>query len=121
VRRLKTKAFARWARKARVADADLLEAARELERGLFAAQLGADLYKVGISRPSSGKRSGYRTTVAHKAKDRLIYVYGFAKNERDNIDTRELEAFKKLTKQYLCLSPAELDRAAALGYLIELE
>ena len=121
MRKLKTKAFARWARKARLRDADLLVAARELEEGLYAAQLGGNLYKVRISRPSGGKNSGYRTLVAYKTKDRLIYMYGFAKNERDNIDARELDAFKKLTKQYLALSRLELERAKALGYLIELE
>jgi hypothetical protein len=47
--------------------------------------------------------------------------YGFAKNERDNIDFKELENFKKLSKDYLSLSLSELERAIKLGILTELE
>jgi hypothetical protein len=52
---------------------------------------------------------------------RIIYLYGFSKNERDNISSKELEAFKKLTKDYLVLSPTQLERAETIGILIPLE
>jgi hypothetical protein len=52
---------------------------------------------------------------------RVIYLYGFSKNERDNISSKELEAFKKLTKDYLVLSPTQLVHAETIGILIPLE
>ncbi len=117
---LTTRHFSRWARKAQVTDRLLMAAAAELETGLFAANLGANLYKVRVPGLSCGKSSGYRTIIAYRKGDRLIYLYGFAKNERDNIDPDELEAFKKLSKDYLAMSKHEAKRAIEVGILIEL-
>jgi hypothetical protein len=61
MRKVKTRYFSRWARKSRIADELLLAAAMELEAGLFAANLGGNLYKVRLAGQSSGKSSGYRT------------------------------------------------------------
>jgi len=121
MKKLKTRHFSRWARKSRIADEQLLTAARELETGLFAAALGGNLYKVRLAGQSSGKSSGYRTIIAYRKGDRLLFLYGFAKNERDNIDSNELEALKKLSKDYLSLSLSELERAIKMGILTELE
>ncbi|KAI9132004.1 type II toxin-antitoxin system RelE/ParE family toxin [Acaryochloris sp. CCMEE 5410] len=35
-------------------------------------------------------------------------MYGFAKNERDNITQDELAAFKKAAKEYLSLTEAQI-------------
>ena len=121
MKKLKTKHFSRWARKSRISDKQLLTAAAELDTGLFAAALGGQLFKVRLAGKSSGKSSGYRTIIAYRKGDRLIFVYGFAKNERENIDSEELGALKKLCKDYLSLSVSELKRAIKTGILIELE
>jgi hypothetical protein len=121
MKKLKTKYFSKWARKSRINDDQLLSAAQDLESGLFSANLGGNLYKVRIAGQSSGKSSGFRTIIAYRKDDRLLYLYGFAKNERDNIDSKELESLKKLSKDYLSLSVAELERAIKIGILIELE
>jgi hypothetical protein len=39
--------------------------------------------------------------IAFRASRRGVFLYGFAKNERDNIDDRELDDLKKLAKQFL--------------------
>ena len=93
----------------------------ELDAGLFAAVLGGNLFKVRLAGHSSGKSPGYRTIIAYKNGDRLLFLYGFAKNERDNIDLKELESLKKLSKDYLSLSFSEIERAIKTGILIELE
>jgi hypothetical protein len=121
MKKLKTKYFSRWARKSKLDDDQLLTAAQELEIGIFAANHGGNLYKVRIAGQSSGKSSGFRTIIAYRKDDRLLFLYGFAKNERDNIDPKELESFKKLSRAYLSLSLAELERAIKMGILIELE
>jgi len=40
-----------------------------------------------------------------------VFLYGFAKNERDNIDDRELDGLKKLAKHYLSYSEAQIATA----------
>jgi hypothetical protein len=121
IKKLKTKYFSRWARKSKIGDDQLLTTAQELEKGIFAANFGGNLYKVRMAGQSSGKSSGFRTIIAYRKDDRLLYLYGFAKNERDNIDSKELESLKKLSKDYLALSLSELERAIKMGVLIELE
>ena len=119
--RFKTKHFNKWVKKSDIADSDLLRACHELEKGLFAANLGGNVYKIRMAKGSRGKSSGYRTILAYMENVRIIYLYGFSKNELDNLSSKELEAFKKLTKDYLVLSTTQLARAETMGILIPLE
>ena len=43
--------------------------------------------------------------IAYRSRQRGVFLYGFAKSERDNIDDRELDDLKKLAKLYLKVSP----------------
>ncbi len=52
----KLKSFSRWAKKV-LADAQLCDAAREIERGHYEADLGAGLCKKRIAVAERGKRS----------------------------------------------------------------
>jgi hypothetical protein len=108
IRVLKNRTFARWAKTEGLADADLCRAAHEIESGLVDARLGGFLLKKRIGRPHSGKRGGFRTIVAHRQGDRIFFIYGFAKNERDNIDGDEKQALIKLGSQYMGLSDRKL-------------
>lgn len=47
-------------------------------------------------RPGAGKSGGFRTLIATNRADRWVFVFGFAKNERANIDKDEEVALKKL-------------------------
>ena len=89
VRVLKDLEFARWARKERLTDQMLYDAADEIERGLIDARLGGFLLKKRVARPGGGKRGGYRTIVAHRQGIRLVFLFGFAKNEADNVTRTE--------------------------------
>ncbi|RNJ51476.1 hypothetical protein D1O30_03010 [Methylocystis hirsuta] len=64
---------------------------------------------------------GFRAIIAYRVKERSIFLYGFAKNERDNIDADDLEILKKLARQFLPMSAAEIERAIEEGELIEVE
>jgi hypothetical protein len=96
-----TKVFARFARKERLDDERLCEAIMRAECGSIDADLGANLIKQRVARPGAGRSGGYRTVIAHRALQRSVFLYGFAKNERDNIDVKELDDLKKLAKQLL--------------------
>ena len=99
MRVFKTKKFARFQRKERISDATLCEAVRNAERGLIDADLGHGLIKQRVARRGEGKSGGYRTIVAYRAKDRSVFIYGFAKNKQANIskdDERNLKDFGAL-------------------------
>ena len=46
--------------------------------------------------------------IAYRAGRRAVFLYGFAKRERDNIDDRELDDLKKLARHYLGYTEAQI-------------
>ena len=117
----KTRWFDRWARKEGLAASSLCAAVDEMARGLVDADLGGGLVKKRIGRPGQGKSGGYRTLAATNQGDRWMFVFGFPKNERSNIDKDETEALKKLAAHLLSLTTQALDRAQSAGELIEVD
>ncbi|MFZ2738425.1 MAG: type II toxin-antitoxin system RelE/ParE family toxin [Burkholderiaceae bacterium] len=114
-----TKWFDRWAQKQGLSAAALCEAVQEMGEGLFDADLGGGLLKKRIARPGEGKRGGFRTLVATNKGGRWIFVFGFPKNERSNIDKDEQEALKKLSTYLLSLTLPALAKAQSDGELLE--
>ena len=106
-----TKVFARFARKERLDDRQLCEAIARAERGLVDADLGGNLIKQRVARSGRGRSGGYRTVVAFRVSQRSVFLYVFAKSERDNIDDRELADLKKLARHYLGYSDAQIAMA----------
>ena len=51
----------------------------------------------------------------------LFFVYAFAKNDRENIDRRELAEMKELATIMLAYSPAQIEQALSTGALTEIE
>jgi hypothetical protein len=94
VRVFVTKVFARFARKERLDDERLCNAIARAEAGSIDAQLGGSLIKQRVARPGGGRSGGYRTVIAYRTTSRSVFLYGFAKNERENIQDRELDDFK---------------------------
>jgi hypothetical protein len=94
VRLFKTKWFARYARKAGVSDQCLREAIERAERGIIDADLGGGLIKQRVARTGHGRSGGYRMLVAYRAQRRVVFLYGFAKNEKDNIEPDELASLQ---------------------------
>jgi hypothetical protein len=87
--------------------------------GAFEANLGGNLFKKRIARPGQGKSGGFRTIVATNLKSRWFFVYGFAKNERDNIDDDEEAALKRLAASLLSLHQQALAKALEAGEVTE--
>lgn len=115
----KTRWFDRWARKQGLTPLSLCAAVREMTAGLYDADLGGGILKKRIARAGQGKRGGFRTLVATNKGSRWIFVYGFPKNERSNIDEDEKEALKKLAAHLLSLTMQELGKAQSVGELME--
>ena len=114
-----TKVFARFARREQLDDMRLFEAIARAERGLIDAELGGHLIKQRVARLGGGRSGGYRTVIAYRASQRSVFLYGFAKNERDNISDRELDDLKKLARLYLTYSDAQIAIAVESAELSE--
>ena len=97
----RTKPFHDWQKKESIPDKSLCAAVDEMSRGLIDANLGGGLVKKRVARPGAGKSSGFRTLLATNKNDKWFFVYGFAKNERDNIENREVLALKRLAAELL--------------------
>lgn len=115
----KLKHFDKWLKKHSIPEKSLMIAASEIENGLFEAALGGLLYKKRIPIPGKGKSGGARTIVAYKAKGATIFLFGFAKNQKDNITTKEQIALEKLADLYMNLSESHMKKAIEIGELME--
>lgn len=100
--------FERFARKQGITDKALLEAITRAKRGLIDADLGGGVIKQRVARPGQGKSGGFRTIILYRTAERAFFVYGFSKNDRDNIDDDEEVAFKKAAGYVLGLSDIHL-------------
>ena len=98
-----TSTFRRWLRKSPLSERDLCDAITQMTAGLIDANLGGHLFKQRVAAPGRGKRGGARVLVGTNLGDRWFFLFGFEKNERDNIDDRELAALQKLAGALLKL------------------
>ncbi len=111
----------KWVRKANLSNLNLLEAVDNLEKGLSVAELGGNLFKIRVKRAGKGKSSGFRTIVVYKKEEKAIFLYGFGKNEKSNIDKAELQYFKKLGSDLLALDTKQLTDSIERQILFDLE
>jgi len=116
-----TKTFRRFQRKEGISDVALVEAVDRAEAGLMDADLGGGLIKQRIARPGQGKRGGYRSIIAYRAGKRSVFLYGFGKNERDNVDGDELARWKIAGRVILEGDADWIESAIADGHLTEVQ
>ncbi len=121
MKKLSTKWFRKWAKKSKIKDQDLLDAVDNLIKGLSTADLGSNLFKIRVKREHSGKSSGFRTIVVYKENEKAIFLYGFGKNEKDNISKTELLYFKKLGNDFLALDENQIKQLIEAKSLFEIE
>ena len=107
-------------KKSGLQDASLLIAINEMEDGLIDVDLGGSVFKKRVALPGMGKRSGARTIVASKYSGRWFFLFGFAKNERENIGDDELIHLQGTAKLLLHLSDADIEKLLLIGELKEL-
>ena len=121
MRIFKNRRFAKFAQKEGIDDTRLCEALRDAEAGKISADYGGGVIKQRIARPNEGKSGGYRSVILYRRAERAFFVYGFPKNERENIGTLEERTFKELAKMTLAFSNDELARLITAGVYKEIE
>jgi hypothetical protein len=121
VRVFKTKWLARFTRRERIADKSLREAIDRAERGVIDADLGGGLIKQRVARSGQGRSGGYRMMVAYRSQGRAVFLYAFAKNERDNIDPDELASLREIAQGWLSADEEKVGLALTDGALQEVD
>ncbi len=119
MRVFKTKWFVRFSRRQRIADSDLCAAIEKAEQGVVAADLGGGVIKLRVARKGQGRSGGYRLLIAYRSGNRTVFLYGFAKNERDNIDDDELTTLKEIAAGWLEADSQHIEAAMKEGFLQE--
>jgi hypothetical protein len=120
MRIFKTKWLARFARREGIDDQSLRAAIERAEQGLIDADLGGGLIKQRVARPGRGRSGGYRMIVGYRVKDRAVFLLGFAKNERENIEDNELLTLRSQAERWLVADAARLQKELELGNLQEI-
>lgn len=114
------KTFKKWAKDEGLTDSDLLSVVKEMEDGLTGNNLGGNVYKKRVKLEGRGKRGGARTIITYKAKDKAFFIVGFAKNEKDNIDSNEEHALKLMAKELFGYTDEQLKKAIEARELSEI-
>ena len=116
---LKTRTFNRWLRKTLLTDAALLKAIDEMEQGLVDADLGGNIYKKRVALPGRGKSGSTRTLIATNRQNRWFFMFGFEKNDKENITQAELAYLQEVSQIFLGYSSDELQLAIDKGEFLE--
>ena len=109
----KTAWFSKAARKARIRDGALLQAAHEVMRGQ-ADDLGGGVFKKRLN------DNQHRSIVLAQSGQRWVFAYLYAKKDRANIEADELTAFRRLAQSYARMTEDQLALALEGGDLMEL-
>lgn len=117
MRVFKTRWFVRFAKSEKISDTSLADAVARVERGLLDADLGGGIIKQRVARPGKGKSGGYRTVIAYRA----VFLFGFAKSERDNISDEQLADLKNAAGDILRRSDDNIAQDIAAGRLQEVD
>jgi hypothetical protein len=121
VRVYKLKVFARFQRGEGMRDKALCRAVRDAEAGLIDADLGGGLIKQRVARPGQGKRGGYRTIIAYRARERSVFLFGFAKSARADLKPDEQADLARIGARWLKASEQEIEAAIANVELKEVD
>ena len=117
----KNRWFAKFASREGISDAMLVAAIEQVNSGLIDADLGGGLIKQRVAREGEGKSGGYRTLIFFRTDERAVFAFGFAKNDRANLDAIELRTFKKAVKIVLALTQDQIDVEVRARRMIEVK
>jgi hypothetical protein len=120
VRIFKNKWFDRFARKAGISDDSLKSAAADIEKGLWDANYGGDVYKKRFARKNAGKSGGFRSIIIFRAKKLTYFAYAFPKSGKDDINDKEERMLKADAADILEYTEAQLQARVDEGSFIEI-
>jgi hypothetical protein len=122
LRIFKTKEFSRYTRREGVNNNQLCEAVRRTETGLRDADLGGGgLIKQRIARTGRGRRGGYRFLMAFRVTRRTVFLYGFAKSERENIQPDELNFWRSVAVAFIGMDETKIKIMLNEGEISEVD
>lgn len=118
-----SKQFGHWASSEGISDSNLRISAKEAFAGQVEADLGGYLFKKRIARSGGGKSGGYRTILGFRKSnaDRIFFLYGFPKNARANISSKEQEALRTVAGGLVNASDTQVEALKSKGSILELE
>jgi len=111
VRVYKTKWVGRFTRREGVRDRDRAEAVRRAGLALIDADLGGGIIKQRVARAGQGRSGGYRMLLAYRKRHRAVFLYGFAKSERENIGDDELQTLREIGAVWLAADARRIAEA----------
>lgn len=120
MRTFQYRTFRKWAKDEGLTEPDLLSIVQEMEDGLTGDNLGGNVYKKRVKLEGRGKRGGARAIIAYKTAEEAFFMVGFAKNEKDNIDSKDEQALKRIAKELLGYTSEQITKAIAARELIEI-
>jgi hypothetical protein len=118
VRIYKIRTLAKFTRQHGIGDASLVAAVDRAMRGLVDADLGGHVIKQRVARPGQGKRGGFRMLIGIRS-DRAIFLFGFAKNECENIGDDQLKTLREIVASWFAADETTITQALKEGLLIE--
>ncbi len=83
--------------------------------------MGGGVIKQRIARPGQGKSGGYRTIILFKKEDKAFFMYGFTKNDLDNLSKNEIKEYKKAAKIYLSMTDEQINAVIEEGEFTEVK
>jgi hypothetical protein len=99
----------------------LREAIARAEQGHIDADPGGGLIKQRVARQGQGRSGGFRVIVAYRIKERAVFLFGFAKNEMENIDADQLRTARDIAKKLLAADDRQIAQAVEVGELQEVQ
>jgi hypothetical protein len=112
-----TKWMARYSRREGISRESLRNAIWRAEAGLIDADLDGGLVKQRVAREGKGRSGGYRTIIAYRRANRAVFLYGFAKSERENVTPDDLRLVRETGAIWLAAGEAQISRGVASGEL----
>lgn len=88
--------------------------------GIVDADLGGGLVKLRLAKPNEGRSGGYRTIRAYQVGSDVFFLYGFAKNESENIQPHELTGFRRLGHALMDANAETIDIQLNAGRILEI-
>ncbi|MBS6829343.1 MAG: type II toxin-antitoxin system RelE/ParE family toxin [Desulfovibrio sp.] len=69
------------------------------------------LFKKRLALPGKGKRGSARTLIATNRTNRWVFIFGFEKNEKENLTLAERSYLQMLAQDLLEYADSDLDTA----------
>ncbi len=102
--------FVRLLRKANIDDDTINAAIREVVQG-NRVPLGHGLFKKRIASSYQGKRGAYRSILYYRSGRLMVFIYLFAKNDRENITPKEMNELVQIARAYDSLNGQSIEMA----------